>query len=201
MAADELVERLISSRSGVTPREWGRQRSKVAQAAGVVHDLPIHIVDKPGLSISEICAMGRRMKARQGIGLFIVDHIGKVRPSDRYAGSPVHEIGEISESLRALAGTLSIPVVALSQLNRAVESRTEKRPGLGDLRDSGTLEQDANVVIFPFRPEYYMKEKTPENLQGLCQIDVAKNRAGALGAVDVNFDAPTQRFSERDPRD
>jgi replicative DNA helicase len=154
-------------------------------------------VDAPGPTVSQTCAMGRRMKARYGIGLFIVDHIGKVKPSDRYAGDKNNEMGEVSEALRALGGTLGIPVLALSQLNRAVEGRTDKHPGLADLRDSGSLEQDAHAILFPFRPEYYLKDKCPEAMRGLCEIDVGKNRDGPTGTVNVGFDARTSSWSSR----
>ncbi len=194
--ADDLIEREIACQSRAAPMTWGRrdEAARVAEAAAVVADRPLYIVDKAGLSIAEVCAQGRRMKARQGIGIFIVDHIGKIRPSDRYSGSPTHEVGEISEALRTLASNLQIPVVALSQLNRKVEDRTNKRPGLADLRDSGSLEQDAYSVMFPFRPEYYLKDNCPEAQRRLCEVEVAKNRGGPVATVNLFFDAATSRF-------
>lgn len=200
MPAQEIIAREISSYSGIAKRDWDinrENRARVAEAAAFVNDRPLHIIDRPGLTAAEISAATRRMKARHGIGALFVDHIGKVRPSDRYAGDKNNETGETSEALRALAGTLEIPIIALSQLNRAVEGRKDRRAGLADLRDSGTLEQDAHAVIFPFRPEYYLKEKTPEAQQGLCELDLAKNRDGPVGTVRVRFNSHTQRFSPR----
>lgn len=200
MPAASLIAREISAKSGIAKRDWDitrDNRARVAAAAAHVNDRPLFIVDRPGLTAAEICAAARRMKARHGIAALYVDHIGKVKASDRYAGDRNNETGETSEALRALAGTLDIPVVALCQLNRGVETRADKRPGLADLRDSGTLEQDAHAVIFPFRPEYYAKEKTPASQVGLCELDLAKNRDGQVGVARVRFDAPTQRFYPR----
>lgn len=195
--ADDLIERELASVSKAPPSTWGRriEAARLVEAAAKIDERPMHVVDKAGLTIAEVCAQGRRMKARQGIGLFIVDHIGKIRPSDRYAGDKNNEMGEISEALRTLADHLDIPVIALSQLNRKVEDRTNKRPGLADLRDSGSLEQDAYSVLFPFRPEYYLKEQCPEGQRNLCEVEVAKNRGGPVDTIKLFFDAPTSRFA------
>lgn len=201
MPARSLLVRVTAAQASVVsnPQQWGRlsrdEASRLAEARAVVSDMPLRIVDTPGPTIAQACAMARRMRSREGIGLVIVDHIGKIKPSDRYAGSPTHEVAEVSEALRALGGRLGIPVLALSQLNRGTEARNDKHPSLGDLRDSGTLEQDAHAVIFPYRPEYYLKDKCPEAMRGLCEIDVAKNRDGPVGTINVGFDARTSRFS------
>ena len=199
MPARALISREISSVAGIAKRDWHINRdnmARVSAAAAVVDERPLHIIDRPGLTVAEICAAARRLKARMGIGCVFVDHIGKVKASDRYAGDRNNETGEVSEALRALSGTLDMPVVALSQLNRKVEDRADKRAGLADLRDSGTLEQDAHAVIMPYRPEYYLRERTAAKDVGLCELDLVKNRDGAGGTVRVRFDATTQRFSE-----
>jgi replicative DNA helicase len=196
--ADDLIEREIASVANASPKTWGRrdESARVVEAAAKIDERPIFIVDKAGLTIAEVCAQGRRMRARHGIGLFIIDHIGKIRPGDRYAGDKNNEVGEISEALRTLASHLGIPVVALSQLNRKVEDRPNKRPIIPDLRDSGRLEEDAYSILFPFRPEYYLKENCPEAQRQLCEVEIAKNRGGAVGTVNLFFDAASSRFAE-----
>lgn len=199
MTGEELIEREIAARSKVPIANWRirHEGGAVHAAAKHVDERALHIIDRAGLTIGEVCAAARRMKTRQHIGVLVVDHLGLVRPSERYAGNRTQEVAEVSAALRALASHLDIPVVALSQLNRGVESRTDKRPSLGDLRDSGALEQDANVVMFLHRPEYYLKENTPEHQLRLCEVIVAKNRGGATDVVELIFDGPTMRFTSK----
>lgn len=196
MTGDELIEREIAAHANAEPAKWARTEhaSRVAGSAGHVSDRPLHIVDRAGLTISEVSATARRLQTRYGIQALFVDHIGLVRASDRYAGNKVQEVAEVSYALRTLASSLSIPVIALSQLNRAVESRADKRPTLADLRDSGALEQDANLVMFLHRPEYYARENTPADKQGICEVIIAKNRGGPTDVVILGFDGPTTSF-------
>lgn len=195
--ADDLIERELASVARAAPKTWGgrQEAARLVEAAAKIDERPVYVIDKAGLTVAEICAQGRRMRARLGIELLIVDHIGKVRPSDRYSGDKNNEVGEISESLRTLASHLGIPVVALSQLNRKVEDRPNKRPIIPDLRDSGRLEEDAYSIMFPFRPEYYAKEACPEEQRQLCEVEIAKNRGGPVGTVNLFFDAATSRFA------
>lgn len=179
---------------------------RFVQAAKRVRELPMIINQKSGLSAAEILIDARQVAqlfANEGkkLGLVIVDHMGKVRPSNRYKGNPVKEMGEVSESMSHLGKSMNVAVLALAQLNRGVESRENKRPTLADLRQSGDLEQDADVVLFPYRPAYYLersrdddvekedeRQRQLEQLRNALEITVAKQRNGATTTVDLFVD-------------
>ncbi|TDJ33149.1 MAG: replicative DNA helicase [Gammaproteobacteria bacterium] len=196
MAAEQLAIRLISShgrinqqrlRTGdLTDDDWPRVTSAVALLA----DARIYIDDSPSLSPNDIRARARRMKREHGLELIIVDYLQLMQvPSTRE--NRATEIGEISRNLKALAKELKVPVVALSQLNRALESRPDKRPRMADLRESGSLEQDADVIVFIYRDEVY-NEDTPH--KGKAEIIIAKQRNGPIGTTLLTFLGEYTRF-------
>lgn len=193
MAKEQLVIRMLCSearvdahklRSGfLSKSDWPR----LTTAAGRLSEAPIFIDDTPGTSVLEMKAKARRLKAEHGLSLIIVDYLQLMSGRmDRRKGSDTREqeISEISRSLKALAKELSVPVIALSQLNRAVESRQDKRPMLADLRESGAIEQDADIILFIYRDEVY--KQTEEN-KGLAEIIIGKQRNGPVGTVKLAF--------------
>jgi replicative DNA helicase len=182
------------------------QAQRLIDAARVQRDWPLTIDPAPGLTVSQIIARTRKHKQmleRQGkrLGPVIVDHMHIVRPSNRYSGARVNEVGEISAALKGLAKDLDVPVIALAQLSRAVENREDKRPSMADLRDSGTIEQDADTIIFVYREAYYLERETaPNQEREAARIDrlldskdqleaiVAKQRNGPTGTVKLFCD-------------
>ena len=160
--------------------------------------LPLVIEQQPGLTIAQVAMRARRRKRKQGLDLLIIDHLHKIRPAERYRGDPTAEIGEISNACAALSKELDIGLLAVCQLSRATENRDDKRPQLSDLRQSGSLEQDADVVLFPYRKAYYLLAREPEpgsveyfawkDKLAACrnnlEINIAKQRQGATGPVN-----------------
>ncbi|MDZ4384708.1 MAG: replicative DNA helicase, partial [Nitrospirota bacterium] len=201
MAKEQLVIRMLCAearvdshklRSGFLAKsDWPR----LTTAAGRLSEAPIFIDDAPGTSVLEMKAKARRLKAEHGLSLIIVDYLQLMsgRGERRRGGSDTREqeISEISRSLKALAKELSVPVIALSQLNRAVESRHDKRPLLADLRESGAIEQDADVILFIYRDEVY--KQTEEN-KGVAEIIIGKQRNGPVGVVKMAFIDKYTRF-------
>ena len=189
---------------------------EVVDAAKRLAELPIRIEQQPGLTIAQIGARARQYKRRHGLKALFVDHIGLVKPSGRYAGNKVNETGEITMGLKALAKELGIPVFALSQVNRGVESREDKRPTLADLRNSGDVEQDADTVLILYRPAYYLEKKEPpagsaeyiiwademEKVHNRLDVHIEKQRSGPVGVVrlfcDVACNAIRNPFNEMD---
>ena len=192
MSKEQLVMRLLSSESEV---EFSKLRTgalssaewpKLAQAADTLYKAPIFIDDSPSLTVLDLRARARRLKKEHNLGLLLIDYLqlmrGRVSNSDRRE----QEISEISRSLKALAKELNIPVVAISQLNRMVEQREDKKPRLADLRESGAIEQDADLILFIYRDEVY--NKSPDNpLKGIADIIIGKQRNGPTGDVEVAF--------------
>ncbi len=181
-----------------------------------VRELPLHIDQTGGLSIAKLCARARRLKRRHDIGLLVVDYLQLVTGSDHSRrGGRVQEVSEITQALKALAKDLNIPVLALSQLSREVEKRDDKRPQLADLRDSGSIEQDADVVAFVYREAYYLQRAEPkegstqrfdwevqfEDCRNKAEVIIGKQRHGPIGTVQLHFDADLTRFGNlaRDP--
>ena len=201
MSTLQLIIRLLCAegrlnahlvRTGKLPHEEGLKLSKNAHR---LIEAPIYVDDSPAQTVLEIRAKARRLKVEKNIGMIIIDYLqlmqGQVRSESRE-----REISYISRSLKSLAKELNIPVVALSQLNRAVETRTDKRPQLSDLRESGSIEQDADVVMFLNRPEYYgiEKDENGESLEGVAEIIVSKQRNGPTGIVKLAFIKEYARF-------
>jgi len=165
--------------------DWHR----LTAAAGRLTEAPIFIDDSPGLSVLEVRAKARRMKAEHGLDLIIVDYLQLMRGRDGLDNRQ-QEISEISRSLKALAKELNVPVVALSQLSRAIEARGDNTPRLSDLRESGALEQDADVIMFLHRPSLYTKDP-PEKT---AEVHIGKQRNGPTGKIEVSFLAQYARF-------
>jgi replicative DNA helicase len=163
---------------------------KLVTAAGKLSAAPIHIDDSPGISAMELRAKARRLKAQYDIQLIILDYL-QLMQGPAKADSRQQEISEISRSLKALARELNVPLIAISQLSRAVEQRSDHRPQLSDLRESGAIEQDADLVLLLLREEYY--NPTDEN-KGLAEIIIAKQRNGPVGTLNLTFISEYMRF-------
>jgi len=205
MATTQLVTRLISAEARINAHNLRTGKFKAedgAKVSRIIHRLskaPIYIDDTPGISILELRAKARRLKNEKKIGMIIVDYLQLINPSYNL-DSREREISTISRSLKALAKELNIPVIALSQLNRQVETRTDKRPQLSDLRESGSIEQDADVVIFLNRPEVYGitqftgGDMNGETTEGIAEIIIGKQRNGPIGEVRMRFIKDYARF-------
>jgi replicative DNA helicase len=190
MSETELAHRFLASQARVSSDDLrkGRVRAekwpKVLQAVEKLARAPIYVDDSSDMSVLELRAKSRRLAARHGLGLVVVDYLQLMRPEGRPDSSRVEQIGQISRGLKILARELNVPVIAVSQLSRAVESRNPPVPMLSDLRESGSIEQDADVVMFIYRDEYYNKES--ERL-GEADVIVAKHRNGPIGEVALTF--------------
>lgn len=200
MSKDQVVDRLIASLSNVdlwrlrtgrlSSADEDNDFSRIQQAMGVLADAPIYIDDAASSNILQMRAMARRLQAEKGLGLVIVDYLQLMEPRNP-ADQIVRQITEISRSLKGLARELNIPVLALSQLSRAVEQRSPQRPRLADLRESGSLEQDADVVLFIYREDRYRPETPRKNI---ADIIISKHRNGPVGNVELYFDDRTVSF-------
>jgi replicative DNA helicase len=220
MSAEQLATRIIAERTGIpssTIRRGGISEidfEKIRDYSIELQSLPFYIDETGGLSIAQLMARARRLKRQKGLDLLVVDYIQLLQGSSkRFSESRVQEVTEITTSLKALAKELNIPVIACSQLSRQVESRDDKRPQLADLRESGSIEQDADVVLFVFREEYYLANKepragTPEYekwqldmslVHGKAEVIIGKQRHGPTGTVDLQFDAAVTRFGDFTP--
>ena len=209
MATIQLVTRLISAEVKINAQSLRTGKFKAEDGAKVARNIsklskaPIYIDDTPGISILELRAKARRLKNEKNVGIIIIDYLQLVTSSASME-SREREISTISRSLKALAKELNIPVVALSQLNRAVESRTDKKPMLSDLRESGSIEQDADVVMFLYRPEVYgitsytNGDMGGESTEGVAEIIVGKHRNGPIGDVRLRFIKDYARFENLD---
>lgn len=200
MSKDQLSMRLLTSESRIdsnrlktgfiSPEDW----QNATDAAGILNEVPIFIDDTPNISSLEIRAKCRRLKMEKGLGLVIIDYLQLMKAPFRSDRRDL-EIAEISRNLKALAKELEIPVIALSQLNRMLEQRAEKRPLMSDLRESGALEQDADIIAFIYRDEVYNKEENNPN-KGKAEIIIAKNRNGSTGTAHMAFIGAYTRFEE-----
>jgi replicative DNA helicase len=219
MSADQLATRILAQRAQISSERLRTGRinqaefNALARAAEELAELPLIIDDTPALSIAALRTRARRLKRQKRIGLVVVDYLQLLRGTARNASeNRVNELSEITRGLKTLAKELDIPVLALSQLSRAVEARDDKRPQLSDLRESGTIEQDADIVMFVFREEYYhqMKRPTEEGsaefqawqekeykVRGLADVTVAKQRHGATGRVNLYFASEYTQFTDR----
>jgi len=191
MAKEQLAMRMLSADAKVDSQRLRRglvgetDWPKLTTAAGRLSEAPIYIDDTPSITVLEMKAKARRLKAESGLELVVIDYLQLMRGSGR-RDSREQEISEISRSLKALAKELSVPVIALSQLNRKVEDRTDRRPHMADLRESGAIEQDADLIAFIYRDEVYNKsEDNPE--KGIAEIIIGKQRNGPIGIVKLAF--------------
>ncbi|HEV7453911.1 MAG TPA: replicative DNA helicase, partial [Candidatus Saccharimonadales bacterium] len=205
MSKEQLVDRLLSMESGVdawalrTGNLTDQDFEKIGQAMGTLSEAKIYIDDTPSVSVSDMRTKARREAHQHGLGLIIVDYLQLMSGGSKFAGSDnrVQEISEISRGLKGIARELNVPVIALSQLSRSVESRTPQIPQLADLRESGSIEQDADVVAFIYREEYYNPETENKNI---TTILIKKHRHGATDNVDIYFDRDKQRFRSLDTK-
>jgi replicative DNA helicase len=229
MSADQLATRILAEQSGITSENLrkgaiNRQEFRhLARAAADLEALPLYIDDTPALTIAALRARARRLKRQKAIGMIVVDYLQLLQGTGRNSNdNRVNEISEISRGLKSLAKELNVPVLALSQLSRAVEQREDKRPQLSDLRESGSIEQDADIVMFVYRDDYYVGSREPEmpsphdvqanaekaqkyekwksefdEVKGTADVIIAKQRHGATGVVRLSFDSRITKFSDR----
>jgi replicative DNA helicase len=217
MSSEQLATRIISEQAEIPSEKIRRglidetEFKRLVQASEEMASLPLFIDQTGGLSVAQLAARARKLKRQEHLGLVIIDYLQLLTGSARRASEGrVQEVSEITTSLKALAKELAVPIVALSQLSRAVENREDKRPQLADLRESGSIEQDADVVMFVFREEYYIERMKPaegdpkfaEWLQkaqaahGKAEVIVGKQRHGPVGTVELQFDGAFTRFSD-----
>jgi replicative DNA helicase len=225
MSADQLATRILAENSGISSEmlrmgKIGQHDFRnLARAAADLESLPLYIDDTPGLTIAALRTRARRLKRQKGIGVIVVDYLQLLQGAGKSSNdNRVQEISEISRGLKTLAKELNVPVLALSQLSRAVEQREDKRPQLSDLRESGSIEQDADMVWFVYREEYYVASREPKHpIEGddakvweahqqwqqdmnrvyqMAELIIAKQRHGATGKVRLKFDAKITRFSD-----
>jgi replicative DNA helicase len=217
MSADQLATRILAEESGISSENLRmgkisqQEFRQLARAAAELQSLPLYIDDTPGLTIAALRTRARRLKRQKGIGFVVVDYLQLLQGTGRSGNdNRVQEISEISRGLKQLAKELEVPVLALSQLSRAVEQREDKRPQLSDLRESGSIEQDADMVWFVFRGDYYLAAKKPDDdhpdiaqwreemdrIYGRADLIVAKQRHGSTGTVRMKFDARITKFSD-----
>lgn len=218
MSEEQLGTRALSAAARMSGQEIALGRIdpndflELNSAARALGALPLWINDGANATVQRVKAEARRLKSQKKIGLLVVDYLQLMQSGDRYSGNRVAEVGEISRALKGIAKELNIPVVALCQLSRAVEQRDDKRPRLADLRESGTIEQDADVVIGIFRQEVYLRADEPEpgtpehdtwqemvdRYRGIAEAIVLKNRTGPCGTAPIFFDAKTTSFGNLD---
>ncbi len=230
MSAEQIANRLLSEQVEIPSDKIrrgevaGEDFPKFVQAAQELATLPLHIDDTPALSVSAVRTRARRLKRTQGLGMIVIDYLQLLAPPPgTRAEGRVQEISAITRGLKALAKELDVPVIALSQLSRAVEQREDKRPQLSDLRESGTIEQDADVVMFVYREEYYHSRAEPgrrpdedeskfnerhqkwqergEQIMNIAEVILGKQRHGPIGTVRLRFEGQFTKFSNLDASD
>ncbi len=222
MSAEQLATRIISEQAQIPSNQIRRGEISTSQfdlLAGAAREMevsPLYIDQTGGLSIAQLAARARRLKRQRGLDLLVIDYIQLLSGTTRRSSeNRVQEVTEITTNLKALAKELNVPIVALSQLSRQVENRDDKRPQLSDLRESGSIEQDADVVLFVFREEYYLKNREPrqhddkgnireehlkweeeyKEAEGKAEVIIAKQRHGPTGTIELHFDGRFTRFS------
>ena len=216
MSSDQLATRIVAEQAQISSYKIRRgdiheeEFYRLTEAAREIQQLPFYIDDTGGLSISQLTARARRLKRQRGLDFMVVDYLQLLSGSGKNNQNRVQELTEITTGLKALAKELNVPVLALSQLSRQVESRDDKRPQLADLRESGSIEQDADAVLFVFREEYYIQSREPKmgteehikwrdemaRLHGKAEVIIGKQRHGPTGTVTLQFDANVTRFSD-----
>jgi len=217
MSADQLATRILAEQSGISSENLRmgkisqQEFRSLARAAAELQSLPLYIDDTPGLTIAALRTRARRLKRQKGIGVIVIDYLQLLQGSGKASNdNRVQEISEISRGLKQLAKELNCPVIGLSQLSRAVEQREDKRPQLSDLRESGSIEQDADIVLFIYREDYYLASKQPaedhtdfakwqDDMQRAykkADVIIAKNRHGATGKETLHFEGAFTKFSD-----
>jgi replicative DNA helicase len=216
MSSEQLATRIIAEQSGVPSSDIRRGRiteeqfSQIVAASREMQQVPLYVDQTGGLSVAQLAARARRLKRQRGLDLVIIDYIQLLQGSSRRGSeNRVQEVTEITNHLKALSKELQVPIVALSQLSRQVENREDKRPQLADLRESGSIEQDADVVLFVYREEYYLKNRMPkegteeffkwqaeiDSVHGVAEVIIGKQRHGPTGTVKLQFEDSLTRFS------
>src|SRR3984957_10058048 len=219
MSAEQLATRIIAEQTGIPSNKIRRggideaDFEKIKDVSIELQNLPFYLDETGGLSIGQLAARARRLKRQRGLDLLVIDYLQLLQGNSRRAAeNRVQEVTEITTRLKALAKELNVPIVALSQLSRQVESRDDKRPQLSDLRESGSIEQDADVVLFVYREEYYLTNKEPrpgtadhdkwlsemDAVHGKAEVIIGKQRHGPAGTVSLQFDAEVTRFASLD---
>jgi replicative DNA helicase len=228
MSSDQLATRILADQAGISGDQIRKgaikqdEFRKFVEASHLMAQIPLFIDDTPALSISAIRTRARRLKSQHGLGLLVIDYLQLLRGtgSKQSENNRVNEVSEITRGLKALAKEFQIPVLALSQLSRAVESREDRRPQLSDLRESGSIEQDSDVVMFIYRHEYYLSREEPFQKPGedngkfndryaswqeqlakhanVAESIIAKQRHGPIGTVRMYFDPNLTRFRDLD---
>lgn len=217
MSAEQLANRILGQESGLSSdliRRGDIGKSdfpKLVEVSNRLNSLPFYIDDTPGLSVPALRTRARRLKRQGGLGMIIIDYLQLLSsPGKRAAENRVLELSEITRNLKALAKELNVPVIACSQLSRSVEQRDDKRPQLADLRESGSIEQDADVVMFVYREEYYLSRKKPTgsddkiaewekamgSVANIAEVIIAKQRHGPIGTVQLHFEGRLTKFSD-----
>ena len=225
MSSEQLATRILAERTGINSHDIRQGKltkadfERLSEATAELQNLPLFIDDTGGISISELTARARRLQRSEGLDMIVIDYLQLVTVSNSGGQTNrVQEVTQITTALKALAKDLNVPVVALSQLSRAVEQREDKRPQLSDLRESGSIEQDADIVMFVFREEYYLLRTEPpadpndsqsnekwanwrkrmDDVHGTAEVIVSKQRHGPIGTVKLAFDARLTRFGDLD---
>jgi replicative DNA helicase len=216
MSSEQLSTRILAEQSRIKSNDIRRgkisdeQFDKFIETSKNISELPLYIDETPAISIAAVSNRARRIKRLFGLEMIVVDYIQLMRGPTNNANNRVQEISEITQGLKAIAKELSVPVLALSQLSRAVEQRDDHKPLLSDLRESGSIEQDADVVMFVYRAAYYLERKEPQaatvehaewqakmsEIAHLAQIIIAKQRHGPTGNVDLEFEAMFTKFRD-----
>ena len=204
MSKEQLIDRMLADAAGVdswnirTGNLSDEDFAKITDAMGELAEAPIYIDDKPGLSVLEMRTKARRIAHEQELGLIVIDYLQLMQGSKRNDNNRVQEVSEISRGLKLVARELNVPLIALSQLSRTVETRTPPIPQLSDLRESGSIEQDADIVSFIYRPGYY--EPDNPDVANITKLIIAKHRNGPTGEVQLYFHPERLRFMSLDKR-
>jgi len=216
MSAEQLATRILSEQAGIPSEKIRRgmidevEFKRLVEVSQEMASIPLFIDQTGGISIAQLSARARKLKRQHGLGLIIVDYLQLMTGTSKRGENRVQEVSEITTGLKALAKELNVPVIALSQLSRAVENREDKRPQLADLRESGSIEQDADIVMFVFREEYYLERLKPAEgtiefqdwmakmqvVSGKAEVIIGKQRHGPIGTVQLQFDGNVTRFSD-----
>ena len=216
MSAEQLATRIIAEQAGISSYKIRQGKItesefyRLSDVAADIEKMPLYIDQTGGISIAQLVARARRLTRQRGLDVLFIDYLQLLSGSAKKGDNRVQEVTEITTGLKALAKELNVPVIALSQLTRGVESRDDKRPQLQDLRESGSIEQDADVVMFVFREEYYVKNREPklgteehfkwqaemDMIHGKAELIIGKQRHGPTGTVQLQFDAEVTRFSD-----
>ena len=197
MSAEQVGKRILCSEAMVDSNKvrTGQMEDedwvKLATTLGTLSEAPIYIDDTPGMSITDIRTRCRKLKIEKNVGLIVIDYLQLIQAAGK-TNSREQEIAQISRSLKVLAKELEVPIIALSQLSRASDQRTDKRPMLSDLRESGSIEQDADIVIFLYRDDYYNKESEKRNI---AEVIIAKQRSGETGTVELAWMGNYTKFA------